>query len=73
MCRPFFASVFLMGLGITGVAADGLSPEQATWRWTMSRALDAQRGPDKSTLAAQGEFSQRYTRYSLNGQIEQGR
>jgi hypothetical protein len=62
-----FTLAALCLLTFTGAA---LAEDCSVWRWTASRALDAQQTSEPSSNDAQYEFVQRYERYSFNGQPE---
>ncbi len=64
------ASSLLLATGMTWATANERSRDHSTCRWARAKAIDAQPGPDASTLAAQNDFTQRYERYSFNGRIE---
>jgi hypothetical protein len=73
MLKSILASFFLIAIGIAGASADEQSRDPSTWRWAATKAIEAQRRPESSMLAEQSEFTQRYERYSFNGQIEGSR
>jgi hypothetical protein len=62
---------FVMSLALTSLASaigpEGSDSSPATWRWHVSRILDAQRaGSEVGALDARS-FDQRYQRYSALG------
>ena len=75
MMRPFLLSFALSGLSAAGIGADsvGQNPSDvATWRWSVSVILDAQRASTGVGTTEAGMFGQRYERYSSLGQPEAG-
>jgi len=76
MRKCFYASLAVLALiASTGAAAQSAVSEPSTWRWTATKALDAQRSSEKAgeTALAVADFRQNYERYSSIGMLENGR
>lgn len=74
MPKSCLMAVAFLGLGVYGVGADEPSTNPATWRYTVSAILNAQRegvsAPQSVGAIASADFAQNYERYSATGQRE---
>jgi hypothetical protein len=73
MSKLVIASLLLMGMSMTGVAADGGLSENSTWRWVSSQALQSQRSDQNPDTLARPGFTQSHERYTVVGQPDQAR
>lgn len=73
MLKPLLLSLAVSTMGVGAVGADPTQLDPATWRWSVSIILDAQRASARNVGALPaGAFGQRYERYSTLGLPEAG-
>ncbi len=67
MLKPIVMSLALTGLGVSAMGADGQNSSPATWRWHVSKILDAQSAGEALPVLDARAFDQRYERYTPVG------